>query len=379
MEKLCIKHESEIKNDFGVDISEIGVHSLRKGAASYVSSGSTCSPPQVATNIRAGWSMGIIQDTYLRYEAAGDQYVGRVVSGLPLSSPKFAVLPCQVDCSVIESEDMIKTFFPTIPGNLHCMARFFCAAILFHSDFLIKTIPSTHPFLNSVCLTKSTFPSLHKRTGVKYAWEEALHITVYRGEYDQPDDELATIIGQTSPSHTENTSSEIPPPEEPTLRMVPRVTKATGIPSHVMLLADMQKVITAQHMFLLKMKTIINEEFDKREVGHATFQVQKQVEQMLSSFESKIISKVDELGGQNKQGSQGGLSYEAMGANRNLFCWGGMYRRVPKDWEFPNKMTLRTAFHRYFLVDHKSGVGPLRFLKASDMCRQKMEEETSRT
>jgi hypothetical protein len=119
------------------------------------------------------------------------------------------------------------------------------------------------------------------------------------------------------------------------------------------------------------MKTIINKEFDKREVGHSTFQVQKQVEQMLISFESKIISNVDELGGEIKQGSQGGLSYEAMGANRNLFCWGRMYRRVPKDWEFPNKMTLRTAFHRYFLVDHKSGVGPLRFLKASDMCRQK--------
>jgi len=89
LEKLCIKHKDEIMKDFGVDIEDIGVHSTRKGAASYVSSGSTCAPPQVATNIRAGWSMGIIQDTYLRYEAAGDQYVGRVVSDLPLSSPKL--------------------------------------------------------------------------------------------------------------------------------------------------------------------------------------------------------------------------------------------------------------------------------------------------
>ena len=147
LEKICIKHETEILNDFGIKIEDIGVHSLRKGAASYVSSGSTCAPPQVATNIRAGWSMGIIQDTYLRYEAAGDQYVGRVVCGLPLSSPKFAVLPCQVDCSVEESKKMVATFFPCITGNLLCMGRFFSASILYHYNFLTNTYLSLTLFV----------------------------------------------------------------------------------------------------------------------------------------------------------------------------------------------------------------------------------------
>ena len=64
-----------------------------KGAASYISSGYTCAPPQVATNIKAGWSRGIIQDTYLRNEATSDEYVGGGVDGLPICSPKFAVLP----------------------------------------------------------------------------------------------------------------------------------------------------------------------------------------------------------------------------------------------------------------------------------------------
>ena len=111
LEKILLQYKDEIVRDFGVDIDDIGVHSLRKGAASFVSSGATCAPPQVATNIRAGWSMGIIQDTYLRFEAAGDQYVGRVVVGLPLCSPKFAVLPCEVDCSVEESNKMVSIFF----------------------------------------------------------------------------------------------------------------------------------------------------------------------------------------------------------------------------------------------------------------------------
>ena len=51
---------------FGVDVKDLGVHSLRKGTASYVISGSTCGPHQVAINIRVGWKMGQIQDTFLQ-------------------------------------------------------------------------------------------------------------------------------------------------------------------------------------------------------------------------------------------------------------------------------------------------------------------------
>ena len=283
LEKLCIKHEKEILSEFGIKIEDIGVHSLRKGAASFVSSGSTCAPPQVATNIRARWSMGIIQDTYLRYEAAGDQYVGRVVCGLPLSSPKFAVLPCQVDCSVEESNKMVEAVFPSIPGKLHCMARFFAASILYHSKFLTNYLPKTHPFCTSLCLTSSEVPSLLEKTSLAYAWEECDIIDVYQGEYDSTDSELSSIIRASANTSQETNSSLEPTAAIPERRL--KVTKATGIPTHVMLLADMQKVIKAQHQFLVKMKNLINEEFDKREVGHATFQVQKQVEQMLASFE----------------------------------------------------------------------------------------------
>ena len=119
MEKICLKWEEEIVWNFGVDVKDIGAHSLRKGATSHIFSGSPCLLPQVATNIRAGWSMGIIQDTYLSKDAAGEQYIGRVVSELPLSSPKFVVLPCQVDCSVDESKEMVATFFQTVPSYLH--------------------------------------------------------------------------------------------------------------------------------------------------------------------------------------------------------------------------------------------------------------------
>ena len=106
-------------------MKDLGLHSLRKRAASYVSSGSTYGPPQVATNIRAGWTMGQIQDMYLRFEAAGDQYVGCVVSGLPICSPKFAVLPPQFDCFVVESDKIAKTVMPSIPTGLKMQVDFY--------------------------------------------------------------------------------------------------------------------------------------------------------------------------------------------------------------------------------------------------------------
>ncbi|KAG6941619.1 hypothetical protein JG688_00018572, partial [Phytophthora aleatoria] len=40
--------------------------------------------------LHCGWFLGGVQDRYFRYESAGDQYLGRVVAGLPLNSSAFA-------------------------------------------------------------------------------------------------------------------------------------------------------------------------------------------------------------------------------------------------------------------------------------------------
>ena len=160
-------------------------------------------------------------------------------------------------------------------------------------------------------------------------------------------------------------------------RRVTKVSKATGIPTHVMLLADIQKVMEIQHHFLNKMKTIINEEFDKRQVGHATFQVQTQVEHMLSSFQNKIIKKIEEIGDDNDKsndpsnsGTNEKYPFGGTGHAGQWFYWGGAYRRVSEDWVFPNKMTLQSVWHKYHPLDHESGVCPLKFLTATDVIKQ---------
>jgi hypothetical protein len=64
----------------GIDPNMIGTHSTRKGAASYCASGSTAGPSLVAISLRTGWILEGVTNRYIRYEGAGDQFVGRTVS-----------------------------------------------------------------------------------------------------------------------------------------------------------------------------------------------------------------------------------------------------------------------------------------------------------
>ena len=122
---------------------------------------------------------------------------------------------------------------------------------------------------------------------VKYTWEEEeiFEIVITDGTSQKEIDSLPqeglleelkddTCLNQSSAS-LEGIFACLIPQEG---RGLLQICKATGIPPHDILLSSMQKVIDSQHFFLQKMKEIINLEFDKREVGHVTFQVQKQVE-----------------------------------------------------------------------------------------------------
>ena len=78
---------------------DLGTHSFRKGSTTYTTSGSADGPSFNAVCQRAGWKLGTVQDKYLRWERASDNYAGRVVCGLPLDSDQFAILPPHFETS----------------------------------------------------------------------------------------------------------------------------------------------------------------------------------------------------------------------------------------------------------------------------------------
>ncbi len=77
----------------GLTVEDIAAHSTRKGGRSYCAGGSTNGPAFVTIMLRGGWSLEGIDKRYVRYERAGDQYVGRILSGLNVNTPEFAFLP----------------------------------------------------------------------------------------------------------------------------------------------------------------------------------------------------------------------------------------------------------------------------------------------
>jgi len=115
------------------DPPDIGTHLNRKGAASYAAGlhfsgaggrnvllftlslvgGTTASPPQTAISIRLDHSLGGVKGIYIKYEAAADQYLGRVVAGLPVCLPEFGVLPPHfLDENAEVVKEVISACFP---------------------------------------------------------------------------------------------------------------------------------------------------------------------------------------------------------------------------------------------------------------------------
>lgn len=128
----------------GITVSDLGTHSFRKGASTYCSSGSTACPSSTAVHLRAGWTLGGVQNTYLRYAAAGDMHVGRTVTGLPATSYEFAVLPPHFEQADKEVESGIQVMFPNLPSGLVFIAEHCLASLVFHSTYLKEVLHPTH-------------------------------------------------------------------------------------------------------------------------------------------------------------------------------------------------------------------------------------------
>ena len=134
----------------------MGSHSIRKGAATYCSSGTTASPASAAVHLRAGWTLGGVQDTYLRYDSAGDMHVGRTVCGLPVNKTNFAMLPPHF----VEVNDLIENTlsqaFPSYPANLKYVLEHCLASLVYHEEYLRQTLHPNHILLNSYLFRSNT-------------------------------------------------------------------------------------------------------------------------------------------------------------------------------------------------------------------------------
>lgn len=125
--------------ELGYDAREFGTHSFRKGITTHC--GSMISGPSViAVFLRAGWSLGLVQDRYIGYSEGGDQLCGRVVAGLNFNDgAKFTALPPHFyDANILTHEewDYIVPGYKDYPKCFQECIPYLLVSLVHHYDWL---------------------------------------------------------------------------------------------------------------------------------------------------------------------------------------------------------------------------------------------------
>ena len=239
----------------GITPEDFGTHSIRKGAATHMATGSTASPPIASICLRANWAMPGVLNRYIRYENAGDQFVGKCVSGRSRKSKEFAASPPYWDFSA-EGQEAKEAFEHRLhswlrehmPDEAKDNRKVFAvymmsmASIVYHREYLEKhlhpdSILRYSPFWTNV--EDIPFP---EKVVVKYPW---------------------------------NATSETP--------------EITGIPPDIVLLAEMEalqlKMQDLKDELKSSFKSVLIDQLDQREVGGSGFargnEILKKVEALL--------------------------------------------------------------------------------------------------
>lgn len=144
---------------------DFGTHSFRKGCATYCS-GFIGGPSSTSIFLRAGWSMGQVQDRYLHYNQAGDQLCGRICSGLSFNEgSKFCVLPplfSKFNILCVDEWVELLPMYKAYPASFKATVPHLLASIAFHYDWLLATdengdninISARHPIFQSRVMTQ---------------------------------------------------------------------------------------------------------------------------------------------------------------------------------------------------------------------------------
>ncbi len=130
-----------------VDPSTIGVHSWRKGYQSHALNGSTAGPNTATVFLRAGTKLGQPHQRYVYQQAAGDSYAGRIASGLDVNSATFMTLPAHFKEITNDLRGVIRSIIPgydKYPECFRTVMPYLIASVVFHSAYLIDTLPTTH-------------------------------------------------------------------------------------------------------------------------------------------------------------------------------------------------------------------------------------------
>ena len=373
--KLFLQVVSENKfelQELGVEDGDLGTHSCRKGVATMVAAGCTVSPPIVSICVRAGWVMGGVKDRYLKRESAGDQYVGRCAAGLDQLCKGFAVSPPYFDFTTIDEELERARLEKSIKDWLHSRVMedgelstsskhiiWSCfASICYHHTFLTNTLHEESTFRASL-FYKDIPEEFLKIARIAYPWEA---------------------------------TSDTP--------------KLTGIPPHVLLMAEIEEMKNKFEKLNVTFKGDMNDALDERGVGGSEYHtncilkaIKKSEAAMLNRMTSEVSTRIssEDSGGpllirneefelQNvsegidseelRNGGRIGDASRALVATRTRHIQDtllssrrlrmgyhhGRLQVLPPRWTFP-KMNIKQLVDNWYIGNKKESIPPMKLLQ----------------
>jgi hypothetical protein len=311
----------------GGDKKQLGTHSVRKGAASYCA-GMISGPSTVQVFLRAGWSLGNVQDRYLFAGAGGDQLTGRVLSGLSFNHTSFASLPPHFDQAGTRliKWNSILPLYSRLPNSFRQALPFLLASICYHEEWLRSTLPSHHPLFCSALFQSGEI--------------EVLRPLVIAGCSSCP------ITGM----------------------------QATGIPPHLVMSNELSDVVT--HTRLLKEELLSKYDELPTELTNvllSKFTVNGAIPVTIDDMKSLISNAVAQLSTQYRESHTSipqPVSQEAIDPNMDprfqLWSWGGKLHMVPQGWVFPST-NIKDTWSLWHFGHVTDKIRPLRCLKKMDL------------
>ena len=337
----------------GISAGDLGSHSARKGSASYACAGTTVSPPMVSVCLRAMWSMGHIKERYLQYEKAGDQYLGRVVCGLDVNDPLFAVSPPYFDAdhATIEKIHLLLKEYAvrgdSATADMHRVFYFCYASLCYHRDFLGRNLHQSSklqasPFYN-------TMPNFVKDAAVvKLPWTKTEATPVF-----------------------------------------------TGLPPHVVILATCEELKLELRRAREEIVSDVKEDLDNRRIGSQSYFDKEEIIGKMEQLHDEMLKRMDRVGHSGYaalrrdsgsgaddasfQVSGGGNENASIATNTSItmverderrfqffYTTGGTVSRLPEGFVFP-KMTLATLLTSWFCGNQSTRTIPFKLLKATEL------------
>ena len=337
LERCLEDNKDQLRQEFGFDPSDIGTHSIRKGAATYLTS-LPGGPSAAATCIRGGWTMGNIKDRYFRYSEAGDQFVGRCLALLNLLTVEFSCSPpmfvveenSKLDKSINKVVTTQFAYASQVDGFalLCCMCT---ASLVFHQTWIVDHYP------NSIVMNCM---HMYKFANIKTFFEKNPNIV--------------KVLFPWSDTQKHSFS---------------------GIPPHSALLNDLKALRSGQERILESMADKIKEALaDVRVDGSAALTEKKLLEcfdvlrvDMMAKF-STLESRqtTNENDNTNNNDDQLEINQEEINRKYDIHTFAGRLRRVPENWRIP-KCGLFHLWHQWWMGDDNLHVAPLQIVVTKDV------------